>query len=501
MRRNLLRKTLDKPEEEEVRGTEEILREIVARYSDEIAGDFQIPTYRFIREFLTAAFTRLLNTAAGRNWYRLWGTHFRLQDRIKIQGHIEEIRSLATRGTVVLLPTHFSNLDSILVGWAIDAIGLPAFSYGAGLNLFNYSLMSFFMNRLGAYKVDRRKKNLIYLETLKAYSQITIERGTHSLFFPGGTRERSGSIEKRLKIGLLGSVIAAQVAQYAGKAHKNKSTARGSTNSKMQGQEGATEPQKVFVVPLVLSYNFVLEAEGLIEEHLRRTGREMYLVEKDDKPGIWKTAAFIWRFFSESAEIEISFGKPMDVLGNFVDGEGVSYDPKGTKVDLEEYFLTNGEVAPDAQRDAEYTKILSEKLVDRYRRENIVLSSHVVAFTAFNTIRTLHPNLDLYGILRLPEHETEISAARFEANIAALQARLREYAADGKLQLAPEINLPPAELIAYGMKYLGTFHPSKPLRRETSSSKGNYVYSESLKLLLYYHNRLTGYSLENAVAW
>ena len=61
--------------------------------------------------------------------------------------------------TVIIVPTHFSNLDSILIGYAIDGImGLPAFHYGAGLNLYDLELVAYFINRLGAYKVDRRKK-------------------------------------------------------------------------------------------------------------------------------------------------------------------------------------------------------------------------------------------------------------------------------------------------------------------------------------------------------
>src|SRR3546814_15272144 len=56
--------------------------------------------------------------------------------------------------------------------WVIHSLGLPAFIYGAGLNLFNRKIFAYFMNSLGAYKVDRRKKNLPYLETLKTYSTL-----------------------------------------------------------------------------------------------------------------------------------------------------------------------------------------------------------------------------------------------------------------------------------------------------------------------------------------
>lgn len=149
------------------------------------------------------------------------------------------------------MPTHFSNLDSILVGYAMDEmLGLPSFSYGAGLNLYNSGIAAYFMNRLGAYRVDRRKKNPIYLETLKAMSKLSIQRGVNSLFFPGGTRSRSGSLEKKLKMGLIGTAVEAQRALC---------------------QEGKKE--KIFIVPLVMSYHFVLEAKYLIEQHLLITGK------------------------------------------------------------------------------------------------------------------------------------------------------------------------------------------------------------------------------------
>ena len=109
-----------------------------------------------------------------------------------------------------MVPTHFSNLDSVLIAWVIYELGLPPFIYGAGLNLFNIGIFAYFMNSVGAYKVDRRKKNAVYLETLKTYSTLSIQKGCHSLFFPGGTRSRSGKIENVLKMGLLGTAIEAQ---------------------------------------------------------------------------------------------------------------------------------------------------------------------------------------------------------------------------------------------------------------------------------------------------
>jgi len=340
MRKRLITRSLDKNEDEARMVNEAILHQIVKRYSEEIVGTFKIPTFKFARKFLTVFFNRLLNTAAGRNFGRFWGAKHKVSERLKVYGQVETIRSLMKKGTVVLVPTHFSNLDSILIGYALDTVvGLPSFSYGAGLNLYNTGYTAYYMNRLGAYRVDRRKKNPIYLETLKAMSKLSIERGVNSLFFPGGTRSRSGALETRLKLGLLGTAVEAQRSLY---------------------EKGKDE--KVFIVPLILGYHFVLEADYLIEQHLKKTGKENYLKLKDQSYSRWKVFKFIWKLFSRSSDIILSFGKPMDVLGNFVDEEGNSFDRQKNPVELKDYFVSDGKVKPDLQREGEYTRILSKSM-------------------------------------------------------------------------------------------------------------------------------------------
>lgn len=183
IRKKLLNSTSLK--EDEAKSTnEETLKTIIHRYSEEIVGTFKKSTFLFARKFLKAFFRRLLNAAAGRNMKRIFGTKYRVNERLLAKGDIEKIRQLIHKGTVVIVPTHSSNLDSILIGYTLDSIlGLPSFSYGAGLNLYNTGYTAYFMNRLGAYRVDRRKKNPIYLETLKEMSNLSIQRGTNSLFF------------------------------------------------------------------------------------------------------------------------------------------------------------------------------------------------------------------------------------------------------------------------------------------------------------------------------
>ncbi|MEM9931145.1 MAG: 1-acyl-sn-glycerol-3-phosphate acyltransferase, partial [Bacteroidota bacterium] len=197
------------------KAAKKILEKVVHRYADEIVGHFKIPTFKFARRFLTFFFGRLLNAADGRSFRSLFSKRILLEERLIVRGYVEQVRELSKRGTVVFVPTHFSNLDSILIGYAMDQVaGLPAVSFGAGLNLYNTGYTAYFMNRLGAYRVDRRKRNPIYMTTLKTMSKLIIQHGVPSLFFPGGTRSRSGALETKLKLGLLGTAVEAQRHNY-----------------------------------------------------------------------------------------------------------------------------------------------------------------------------------------------------------------------------------------------------------------------------------------------
>ena len=397
-----------------------------------------------------------------------------MQNRLIIKGYIDHIRSLMEKGTVIIVPTHFSNLDSILIGYAMDLIGLPSFSYGAGLNLYNSGYAAYFMNRIGTYRVDRRKKNPIYLETLKAMSNLSIQKGTNSLFFPGGTRSRSGALEDRLKLGLLGTAVEAQRGNF---------------------QNGRDE--KIFIVPLILSYHFVLEAQFLIEQHLRRVGREKYLRAKDNFLSLRKILKFAWTVYSEENDIIISVGKPMDVLGNPVDENGISYDNYGNEIDVKDYFKSGEEVVKNLQRESEYTKILSKAIVERYLIDNIVLSSHLVAFAAFNLLKQYNSSLDLYAILRLPSSDFVFTEESLIDVIQQLQEELINMEAADKVKLSESITLPAKDLMYDGIERLGNFHVAKPLKK---NKKGQIV-SDNFNLLYYYHNRLDSYSLEEKISW
>jgi len=447
----------------------ELLSRIINRYSEEIAGDFNEKTFLFARKFLTFFFGRLLNTAASKGIPRIFGTKHRLQKSLPISGEIEHTRKLFGKGVVVLVPTHSSNLDSILIGYVLDfMVGLPAFHYGAGLNLYNAEVAAYFMNRLGAYRLDRRKKNSIYMHTLKTMSSLSIQKGVNTIFFPGGTRSRSGHIEQQLKLGLLSTCVDAQ--RKLLEAGSNK---------------------KVFVVPVVLNYHFVLEAKYLIDEHLRRKGKEKYIRSSDNSNSWTNKLSFIYKLFATDSEVLTSFGPPTDVFGNEVNTDGESVDSNGNVLDLEEYFMRDNEIIKDEQRESVYTKFLGEKIAKSFKQSKVVLSSELVAFVGFRLLQQTFPNTELFAIFRSSTDDFKISWDRFMHAFLEVYNQIIRLAQEGEIQVQKEFDNELEAIAKEGFQKLDSYHADKPL-----FIKKGFIYSSDFKLLYYYHNRLDIYDLK-----
>jgi len=455
---------------------QELVKRIINRYNEEIVSSFKVKTYRFAVIFLNKLFRRILNTFTGKGNRFYWGSKKDLYNRLHITGNVDEARALFEKGTVVVVPTHFSNLDSVMMGYILDRmVGFPSFAYAAGLNLFDSEITAYFMNRLGTYRVDRRKKNPIYLECLKAVTSQSLQNGVNNIFFPGGTRSRSGSIEKKLKLGLLGSVVQAQRANFE------------------KGKE-----EKIFIVPIIAAYPFVLEAKSLINNYLRATGKEKYIHSRDDLSMYKKTYRFIKNLFGRGSEIYLTIGEPMDVMGNKVNQNGESVDERGALIKLKDYFLSSeGAVENNPQRESVYTKILGEKIIDNYYKHNTVLSSHFIAFLAFQYFLKTNSDLSLYNLLNVKVESVFIPQEVFAEIVIQARNYLYKLEEKGEISLSDDIRLDVKELIESGVSKVGVFHPQKTLYTD----KYGNIRTEDLKLLYYYHNRMEGYELENRIDW
>lgn len=450
-----------------------LLETVVHNYAEEIGGHFDPRVYQFATVAVPWAFSWMLNAASVRRFLP-WGMTESLENRLRVVGEVPHLQKLAEKGTILMVPTHQSNIDSVLIGYVIYLMGLTPFSYGAGLNLFSNPALNFFMSRLGAYTVDRQKNNPIYKATLKNYSTQILQRGVHSIFFPGGGRSRSGALESHLKLGLLGTGLDAQLNNLV---------------------VGHPRPN-VYVVPMVTSYHFVLEAESLIEDYLAEAGRHRFVnIDTDSSSQPIKVARFFWKVFSSQSEVFVRLGRPMDIFGNPVDEEGRSIGPNGRELDPKRWLTTRGVLGPNRQRDQEYTRDLGTRIVERFHCDNTVLSSHAVAFAFMEALRRKYPDYDLFRLLRLTRSQRSMTTEDFEQACEGLRAQLLKQADQGQMYLEPVLLQNGQEWIEEGVRKVGLTHGQPVLARREGA-----VWSEDLNTLYYYRNRLSGYGLSKAGA-
>ncbi|MBT8469424.1 MAG: 1-acyl-sn-glycerol-3-phosphate acyltransferase, partial [Deltaproteobacteria bacterium] len=126
-----------------------VLHTIVTNMARDIAGNFDPRVYRFAR----LAAPRLIGGVMEPRRLTeglMAGSPASLDRVLRVQGDLDHLRNLQNRGSLVFVPTHSSNLDSIVLSQAIETSGLPPVIYGAGKNLFTNPIISFFMHNLGA---------------------------------------------------------------------------------------------------------------------------------------------------------------------------------------------------------------------------------------------------------------------------------------------------------------------------------------------------------------
>ena len=195
-----------------------VLDELISFYVDEIADDFRaVMRGTLIRSLIPMRFLAGGMRPGGALPY--------------IGGRIDEVRALSQRYNVLYAPTHRSHLDSVEVAFGLQWLGLPVPRYAAGINLMTGPFWSWILKSMGAYAVDREKtRNILYLESLTAYSILMLESGIPSLVYPEGTRSRTGAIEP-VKTGLLSTAL--QAYRFSGR--------------------------EVIIVPLALSYESIPE--------------------------------------------------------------------------------------------------------------------------------------------------------------------------------------------------------------------------------------------------
>ena len=446
-----------------------VLHTIVTNMARDVAGNFDPRVYRFARRVVPRLIggvmeprqlTKDLTASAPEALGRV----------LRVEGELDQLRYLQNHGSLVFVPTHSSNLDSMVLAQALQISGLPPVVYGAGKNLFTNPIISFFMHNLGAYRVDRRIRVSLYKDVLKLYSQVMIERGYHSLFFPGGTRSRSGMIERRLKLGLLGSAVEAF------------------TTNRIRRID-----RPVWFVPTTINYALVLEAETLIRDWLTEEGQARYIIEDDEFSQIDRWVAFFRKVVGMRGACIIRFGAPIDPFGNAVDGSGQSLTPTGRVIDPGGYVEHRGKPVADAARDAAYTRELGEVLAERFERETVLMSTQVVAHVLFRNLVQATPGMDLFARLRL-RGEIRLECDHVCTELAEARDRLLALERDGRVRLSNVVKEDsPAELLERALSFWNGYHDST-----AASLEGDRVVLRDPSLLLFYQNRLVPFAEEIA---
>ncbi len=450
----------------------EKLQELARRYAWDVAGNFDPRVYSFAAKAMAPLLGALLSPRNMVRHFNRFTSLNALDDRILVEGPTEELRSLAEKGTLVFVPTHLSNLDSVVFGFALERAGLPPATYGAGKNLFTNPVLSFFMHNLGAYRVDRRLKHALYKDVLKAYSCVLMEHGYHSLFFPGGTRSRSGGVERRLKLGLAGTGIEA----FARTAETGRA-------------------QKIFFVPATINYLLTLEAETLIDDFLQEEGKARYIIEDDESTRLGRVTSFMQKLLGLDGAVVIRFSRPVDCFGNTVDAAGASHDRHGRLVDATGYVVgRGGRPTRDPARDAQYTRELGDVICAAYKRDTVGMSTHFVAAAAFAWLRKSveagRGRGDIFALLRHAD-DVVVTRAELASELDGLVDRARQMELRGEIVLTQSVRTGSgAALIDEALRAFAGYHTHPVIER-----RGDGLVLADTRLLFYYQNRLAAHGL------
>jgi glycerol-3-phosphate O-acyltransferase len=436
------------------------LRGLVRHYGQDVVGNFDPRVYKFATgvgpSLMGVLFSPMSSLRDGVAALR------NLDHRIIADGEIEIARGCAERGTLIVTPTHSSNMDSPAIGYGLMRAGLPPTTYGAGKNLFSNPFISFFMRNLGAYRVDRRLKFELYKDVLKEYSTVLLEHGYHSLFFPGGTRCRSNVVENHLKLGLLGTTVT---------AYKNLV------------REGMPH-KRLYIVPVTINYRVVLEAETLIDDYLAETGKSRYIITDDEFSRVGRIVEFFRKILAHEGSVVVRFGRPLDPFGNTITDDGESLDRAGRVVDPASFVRgADGEVTDDDQRDAEYTRALGRRLVEVFPRLTVLHSTHLLARVLYDELARRTGTRDIYHLLRVAPASCAVGVADAIAAIDRLRARLRDTPAWGSEHPAYTSQSSAAK-VDDAVRGLGTYHTRPAVLRQDDALR-----IEDVKLLYYYQNR------------
>lgn len=165
---------------------------------------------------------------------------------------IERLRSAAREGTLVLLPSHKSHVDYLVLGYVFHEQNLPLPMIAAGDNL-NFFPLGPVFRRAGAFFIRRSfKGDRLYTAVVDAYIRRLLREGYPIELFLEGGRSRTGKLVPP-KFGLLNMIVDAVL---------------------------GVPQREVYFVPVSIGYEHLVEARAY--EHELSGGEK----QKEDAAGL-----------------------------------------------------------------------------------------------------------------------------------------------------------------------------------------------------------------------
>ncbi len=315
---------------------------------DEIAARFDVDVARLLDRLLQAA------------WQRIY-------DAIVVdEGDVEMVRQAARRGPLVLVPSHRSHVDYLVMSQVMIQHGMLPPHIAAGENLSFFPLGPI-LRRGGAFFLRRSfKGDVLYGAVFRAYVRRLFEEGLTQEFFIEGGRSRTGKTLPP-KLGLLSMLVDAWLE--------------------------SREDDAVFV-PCHIAYEKIVEATSYTKE-LGGAAKQ-----KESAAGLVKAAGVL---AGRYGKVFVTFDEPISIKAHMA-SRGLRRDD------------VDGGLDPDALRAA--TASLGHRIAWGINRAGVVTAMSLVCASLFGFRRKgLDERQLIDGARSLLAHVVRAGGKRFEAGL------------------------------------------------------------------------------------
>ncbi|MCZ7585994.1 MAG: hypothetical protein M5R36_23200 [Deltaproteobacteria bacterium] len=240
----------------------------------------------------------------------------------------------------------------------------------------------------------------------------------------------------------------------------------------------------------------MLEAENLIEDHLKAAGKSRYIIVDDEFSMPGRIYAFLRNIVALDDKIHLRLSPAFDPFGNDVDDDGQSLDAGGRAIEIERYFQSNGAVARDEARDREFTRLLGERVVESFLRDTVISSTHALAWCVFEKLRALNPDPDFYRFLREAAYDISLPMVDIYRDLERIVRNVQKLGARGRLRPSPMLAQGDVEAIVDKALWLFSSYHTKPVLRR----RGDRLFPGDMNLFVLLPKPALGVRIgENAV--